>query len=164
MDIVTETQGNVEQSGYNRRRRGGDRHGVGCDARSRGLSLASIRPTGQRWRPACRRTTEWVDIYIIAQIHATTHMGPRQFDVGGEYLFLGRTFAEYRRFFSLSPPSLAHLTVLDCPGGPSAFAATASQLGCDVRALSIRCTDRPQRPSNLRVSPQSRRSANSCKR
>jgi hypothetical protein len=51
------------------------------------------------------------------------------------FAFIGRTFTEYRRMFDLDPASLAGLSVLDCPGGPSSFAAVAAEFGADLTAV-----------------------------
>ncbi|WP_193571739.1 class I SAM-dependent methyltransferase [Haloarcula sp. JP-L23] len=51
----------------------------------------------------------------------------RQFDVGEQFRFIGRTFEEYARMFGLAPTALAGTTILDCPGGPGSFTAIAAQ-------------------------------------
>ncbi len=56
------------------------------------------------------------------------------FEVTDEFLFVGRTFEEYRHMFDLSRADLDG-RVLDCPGGPSSFAAVASALGTEVTAV-----------------------------
>jgi hypothetical protein len=74
------------------------------------------------------------------------------FEVDREFLFVGRTFEEYRRMFGLDPAALAGQRLLDCPGGPSSFTAVARSLGAEtvavdtaygppVDALAGRCRD-----------------------
>lgn len=58
-----------------------------------------------------------------------------RFEVEANYLFIGRTFTEYTWLFDLDPAALAGRSVLDCPGGPSSFAAVAGALGADVTAV-----------------------------
>lgn len=60
---------------------------------------------------------------------------PDKFTVEPDYLFIGRTFAEYRRMFGLDLADLRGRSVLDCPGGPSSFTAIASQL--EATALAV---------------------------
>jgi hypothetical protein len=55
--------------------------------------------------------------------------------MNGEFLFVGRTFEEYRRPFGLDPGSLAGRRVLDCPGGSSSFTAVARSLGAEAYAV-----------------------------
>lgn len=57
------------------------------------------------------------------------------FEVDSEFLFVGRTFEEYCRMFGLEPATLAGRTVLDCPGGPSSFAAVAAEVA--ERAVAV---------------------------
>lgn len=58
-----------------------------------------------------------------------------KFEVESEYLFIGRTFTEYRRMFALDVEDLGGRSVLDCPGGPGSFAAVASEVGAAVTAV-----------------------------
>ena len=58
-----------------------------------------------------------------------------QFEVDDEFLFVARTFEEYRRMFGLEPATLAGERVLDCPGGPSSFTAVARSLGAEAVAV-----------------------------
>jgi hypothetical protein len=55
--------------------------------------------------------------------------------VSEEYRFVGRTFAEYRWMFALEVQDVTRGSVLDCPGGPSSFAAIASSRGGSVTAV-----------------------------
>jgi hypothetical protein len=48
--------------------------------------------------------------------------------------FVGRTFDEYMRLFDLHEDMLGHGDILDCPSGPSSFAAEAAGRGFDVTA------------------------------
>lgn len=57
------------------------------------------------------------------------------FEVERPFLFIGRTFAEYCQMFGLDHSQLGSRSILDCPGGPSSFAATAAQLGASVIAV-----------------------------
>lgn len=50
-------------------------------------------------------------------------------------IFYGRSFREYLAMFDLEARSLAGLSVLDCPGGPSSFAAVASSYAEKVVAV-----------------------------
>lgn len=61
-------------------------------------------------------------------------MGDTEFEVEESFRFQGRTFEEYRRLFDLDPSSLSG-SVLDCPGGPSAFTAVARSIGVEVYAV-----------------------------
>jgi len=56
-------------------------------------------------------------------------------EVAEEFRFIGRTFEEYRLMFDLDVGRLQGTTVLDCPGGPASFAATACQFGVSVTAI-----------------------------
>jgi hypothetical protein len=59
-------------------------------------------------------------------------MNEEKFTVGEEFRFQGRTFEEYRHLFDLDGvPG----TVLDCPGGPSSFAAVAGSAGATAYAV-----------------------------
>lgn len=49
--------------------------------------------------------------------------------------FYGRTFEEYCRLFDLEPAALQDRRVLDCPGGPSSFAAVAATMGAEPIAV-----------------------------
>ena len=51
--------------------------------------------------------------------------------------FLGRTFAEYMDMFGLDRDILSHGRILDCPAGPSSFAAEAGRAGFEVTACDI---------------------------
>jgi hypothetical protein len=48
--------------------------------------------------------------------------------------FVGRTFDEYIRLFALDEKMLKQEKILDCPSGPSSFAAEAAGRGLDVTA------------------------------
>lgn len=58
-----------------------------------------------------------------------------RFEVDRDFLFLGRTFEEYLDLFELDVGDLTRGRVLDCPGGPSSFAAVAAAVGADVTAV-----------------------------
>lgn len=58
-----------------------------------------------------------------------------RYEVDDDFLFVGRTFTEYRRMFDLAPEALADRRVLDCGAGPGAFAAVAAELGAAVTAV-----------------------------
>jgi len=62
-------------------------------------------------------------------------MTGNSFEVEGEFLTIGRTFAEYRRMLDLDPATLAGRSVLDCGGGAGSFTATAAELGADTTAV-----------------------------
>jgi hypothetical protein len=51
--------------------------------------------------------------------------------------FMGRTYREYAGIFDLDESALSAGPVLDCPAGPSSFAAEARGLGLDVTACDI---------------------------
>lgn len=51
--------------------------------------------------------------------------------------FIGRTYGEYLSMFDLDREALSRGAVLDCPAGPSSFAAEAKGLGLDVTACDI---------------------------
>jgi len=51
--------------------------------------------------------------------------------------FLGRTYAEYLDMFGMEEPALRRGPVLDCPAGPSSFAAEAAGKGIDVTACDV---------------------------
>lgn len=51
--------------------------------------------------------------------------------------FLGRTFGEYADMFGLDHEILSRGAVLDCPAGPSSFAAEASGMGVRVTACDL---------------------------
>jgi hypothetical protein len=51
--------------------------------------------------------------------------------------FLGRTFREYLDMFGLEEDEVAGLRVLDCPAGPSSFAAEAHARGLRVTACDV---------------------------
>lgn len=61
--------------------------------------------------------------------------GRQTFEVDGDFLFIGRTFEEYRRFFAIGLEDLTRGPVLDCAGGPSSFASVASAIGGEVTAV-----------------------------
>lgn len=61
-------------------------------------------------------------------------MDDETFTVDDDFLFVGRTFEEYRRMFDLARADLRG-SLLDCPGGPSSFAAVAGAQGATVRAV-----------------------------
>lgn len=48
--------------------------------------------------------------------------------------FVGRTFDEYKHLFDLNENMLKQGRILDCPSGPSSFAAEAAGRGLDVTA------------------------------
>jgi hypothetical protein len=50
-------------------------------------------------------------------------------------VLLGRTFAEYRRYFLLEPDNLVGKTVLDVAGGVSSFCAEANAHGIHVTSF-----------------------------
>ena len=52
-------------------------------------------------------------------------------------IFIGRTMAEYARFFNLDLQGLRGKRVLDCPGGASSFRAEAVAQGIDAVACDI---------------------------
>jgi len=52
-------------------------------------------------------------------------------------VFIGRTFEEYMRMFSLSEEELQGKKILDCPAGACSFTAVGSKLGLDVTACDI---------------------------
>ena len=54
--------------------------------------------------------------------------------------FIGRTFAEYMKMFDLDEDMLRQGPVLDCPAGPSSFAAEANNRGINITACDI-CYD-----------------------
>jgi hypothetical protein len=62
-------------------------------------------------------------------------MPNEKFEVEGDFLTIGRTFAEYRRLFDLTAEDLAGRQILDCGGGAGAFTATADELAADVRSV-----------------------------
>lgn len=47
---------------------------------------------------------------------------------------IGRTYDEYAKFFMLDSAVLGRVTVLDCGGGVSSFAAEANRAGCRITA------------------------------
>ena len=51
--------------------------------------------------------------------------------------FIGRTYSEYMSMFGLNEGILKQGPVLDCPAGPSSFAAEAEKMGLDVTACDI---------------------------
>lgn len=51
--------------------------------------------------------------------------------------FIGRTYEEYMRIFSLDEALLSRGRVLDCPGGASSFAAEAQMKGIRVTACDL---------------------------
>lgn len=60
---------------------------------------------------------------------------PDRFVVEEEFLFIGRTFTEYRRMFDLDVTELVGNSVLDCGGGPSSFTAVAPGVGVESVAI-----------------------------
>jgi hypothetical protein len=62
--------------------------------------------------------------------------GPSRLDID-RIAFIGRTYAEYVSIFGLEESALSAGPVLDCPAGPSSFAAEAHRLGYDVTACDI---------------------------
>lgn len=52
-------------------------------------------------------------------------------------VFIGRTFEEYMKMFSLKEAELTGLRILDCPAGACSFTARSNQLGIDVTAADI---------------------------
>jgi hypothetical protein len=51
--------------------------------------------------------------------------------------FIGRTFGEYLDMFALDHDVLSRGPVLDCPAGPSSFAAEATERGFDATACDV---------------------------
>lgn len=51
--------------------------------------------------------------------------------------FLGRTFREYMDIFALKEEALRDIRVLDCPAGPSSFAAEANAMGLSATACDV---------------------------
>jgi hypothetical protein len=54
-----------------------------------------------------------------------------------EFVFIGRTFAEYLRMFDLMNESLDDQQILDCPAGPCSFVAEARTRGVDAIGADI---------------------------
>ncbi len=52
-------------------------------------------------------------------------------------VFIGRTFDEYMRMFSLMEQDLVGQRILDCPAGACSFTAIVNQLGGDATAADI---------------------------
>jgi hypothetical protein len=52
-------------------------------------------------------------------------------------IFIGRTFEEYMRMFSLSVEELRGNRILDCPGGACSFTAIGNNMGLDITACDI---------------------------
>lgn len=52
-------------------------------------------------------------------------------------VFIGRTFEEYIRMFSLSVEELRGKRILDCPGGACSFTAVGNNMGLDITACDI---------------------------
>ena len=52
-------------------------------------------------------------------------------------IFIGRTFDEYMRMFSLSVEELRGNKILDCPGGACSFTAIGTSRGLDITACDI---------------------------
>ena len=52
-------------------------------------------------------------------------------------VFIGRTFEEYMKIFSLTMDELKGKKILDCPSGACSFTAIAKSLGIDVTACDI---------------------------
>ncbi|MBS4218788.1 SAM-dependent methyltransferase [Bacillus sp. FJAT-49711] len=52
-------------------------------------------------------------------------------------VFIGRTFEEYLKMFSLSVESLKGKRILDCPAGACSFTAVGNKLGLDISACDI---------------------------
>ena len=50
-------------------------------------------------------------------------------------IFYGRSYNEYLQFFNLDEASLKGRRILDCPAGPSSFAAEAKERGLAVVAV-----------------------------
>lgn len=61
---------------------------------------------------------------------------PDSYEIG-DYAFIGRTLAEYRRMFDLDPDSLAGGRVLDCPSGACSFVAEASEWSVDAVGADV---------------------------
>ncbi len=51
--------------------------------------------------------------------------------------FIGRTYAEYNEMFALTESHLRNECILDCPAGPSSFAAEAHKLNVRVTACDV---------------------------
>lgn len=52
-------------------------------------------------------------------------------------VFIGRTFEEYLKMFSLSEEELQGKNILDCPAGACSFTAVGSKSGLDITACDI---------------------------
>jgi hypothetical protein len=52
-------------------------------------------------------------------------------------VFIGRTYFEYLRMFSLDEPMLQQGPILDCAAGPSSFTAEATAKGFDAAACDV---------------------------
>jgi hypothetical protein len=52
-------------------------------------------------------------------------------------VFIGRTFEEYMKIFSLSKEEMIGKKILDCPLGACSFTATANLAGLDVVACDM---------------------------
>ncbi|AOZ94075.1 SAM-dependent methyltransferase [Paenibacillus crassostreae] len=52
-------------------------------------------------------------------------------------VFIGRSFEEYMKIFSLSLEEVQGKKILDCPSGACSFTAIANQLGVDVTACDL---------------------------
>ncbi|MGP4039208.1 SAM-dependent methyltransferase [Gracilibacillus sp. D59] len=52
-------------------------------------------------------------------------------------IFIGRTYQEYLKMFSLSESDLQGKQILDCPGGACSFTAVGNKLGLDITACDI---------------------------
>ena len=58
-------------------------------------------------------------------------------------IFIGRTWAEYIKMFGLETGDLCHGKILDCAAGASSFTAHMSGEGCDVVAVDIMYSEKP---------------------
>jgi Methyltransferase domain len=54
-----------------------------------------------------------------------------------EFVFIGRTFAEYLQMFDLMGKSMGDQQILDCPAGPCSFVAEARAHGIDAVGADI---------------------------
>lgn len=60
----------------------------------------------------------------------------KKYNVKG-FAFIGRTFDEYRKMFSLTDDELKRHTFLDCPAGACSFVAEANKKGINATACDI---------------------------
>jgi SAM-dependent methyltransferase len=58
-------------------------------------------------------------------------------------IFIGRTWAEYMKMFSLEDCDFDNMKILDCAAGASSFTAHMSGKGCDVMAVDLLYCEEP---------------------